>query len=564
MTRPNSRRHALLLVGGALVGLSLLALLFIPSRAVPAYAQGTCGDTVTVVAGDTLTRIAARCGTTVQAILTANPQITNPNLIYVGQVIEMPGAQGATPTATTQATPTPTSTPTGTTTTYVVQPGDTLTRIAQRFGTTVQAILAANPQITNPNLIYVGQVIEIPGGQAVTPTPTPTTTPVTPTPTPTPTTTTPTPTPTPTSTPSGTTTTYVVQPGDTLTRIAQRFGTTVQALLAANPQITNPNLIYAGQVIEIPGGQAVTPTPTPSGTPTPQRISFATGATEATVSGNLPANGDVRYVLHAEAGQLLEVDVTAAHPVHLTIYGKNGIVIFDQPDGSPFFRGTLPDTEDYQLVIEADTQATSYSMAVVLPARISFATGTTSATVSGNLPASGVVDYILHAEAGQLLEAGVTAPHAVHLTIVGADGVVVFDQPDGSSFFRGTLPESEDYQLILEADTQATTYSMAVTIPQRVSFASGTTSATEQGQLGAQQQHAYVLQAQAGQQMKVTVTASAGAVSLTIYGVDGTVLKNQMSEGTTFDGTLPLTEDYIITITAGGAAASYTLVVEIT
>jgi LysM repeat protein len=551
MTRPNSRRHALLLVGGALVGLSLLALLFIPSRAVPAYAQGTCGDTVTVVAGDTLTRIAARCGTTVQAILTANPQITNPNLIYVGQVIEMPGAQGATPTATTQATPTPTSTPTGTTTTYVVQPGDTLTRIAQRFGTTVQAILAANPQITNPNLIYAGQVIEIPGGQAVTPTPTPTTTPVTPT-------------PTPTSTPSGTTTTYVVQPGDTLTRIAQRFGTTVQALLAANPQITNPNLIYAGQVIEIPGGQAVTPTPTPSGTPTPQRISFATGATEATVSGNLPANGDVRYVLHAEAGQLLEVDVTAAHPVHLTIYGKNGIVIFDQPDGSPFFRGTLPDTEDYQLVIEADTQATSYSMAVVLPARISFATGTTSATVSGNLPASGAVDYILHAEAGQLLEVGVTAPHAVHLTIVGADGVVVFDQPDGSSFFRGTLPESEDYQLILEADTQATTYSMAVTIPQRVSFASGTTSATEQGQLGAQQQHAYVLQAQAGQQMKVTVTASAGAVSLTIYGVDGTVLKNQMSEGTTFDGTLPLTEDYVITITAGGAAASYTLVVEIT
>jgi len=452
VSKTNAGRYVLL--GAALVGLSLLTLLFFPSRAVPAYAQGTCGDTVTVIAGDTLTRIAARCGTTIQAILAANPQITNPNLIYVGQVIEMPGGQAATPTQTTP-TPTPTSTPSGTTTTYVVQPGDTLTRIAQRFGTTVQALLAANPQITNPNLIYVGQVIEIPGGQEATPTqtlvPTPTATPATPTPTP---------------TPSGTTTTYVVQPGDTLTRIAQRFGTTVQALLAANPQITNPNLIYVGQVIEIPGGQAATPTPTPSTTPTPQRISFAPGATEATVSGNLPANGDVHYVIRAEAGQLLEVNVTAAHPVHLTIYGKNGVVIFDQPDGSPFFRGTLPDSEDYQLVIEADTQATAYSMTAM--------------------------------------------------------------------------------------------------IPERISFAPGTTSATEQGQLGAQQQHAYVLHAQAGQQMNVTVTASSGAVSLTIYGVDGTVLKNQMSEGTTFDGTLPLTEDYVITITAGNAAASYTLVVEIT
>ncbi|MFL7811967.1 MAG: LysM domain-containing protein, partial [Anaerolineae bacterium] len=57
----------------------------------PGHAQGSCGDTVTVVAGDTLARIAARCGTTVQAILAANPTIENPNLIFVGQAIEIPG-----------------------------------------------------------------------------------------------------------------------------------------------------------------------------------------------------------------------------------------------------------------------------------------------------------------------------------------------------------------------------------------------------------------------------------------------------------------------------------------
>lgn len=46
---------------------------------------------------------------------------------------------------------------------YTVKKGDTLTSIAKKYGTTVQAILAANPQITNPNLIKVGQVIRIPG-----------------------------------------------------------------------------------------------------------------------------------------------------------------------------------------------------------------------------------------------------------------------------------------------------------------------------------------------------------------------------------------------------------------
>lgn len=45
---------------------------------------------------------------------------------------------------------------------YVVQPGDTLTSIAQRYNTTIDAILAINPDIDNPNLIYVGEIIKIP------------------------------------------------------------------------------------------------------------------------------------------------------------------------------------------------------------------------------------------------------------------------------------------------------------------------------------------------------------------------------------------------------------------
>ncbi len=133
---------------------------------------------------------------------------------------------------------------------HIVQPGETLSRIAARYGVTVQAIVQAN-HITNPNLIYVGQRLIIPISGTITPTATTTTT------------------TTPTSPPDQGYIVYYVRPGDTLNKIAARFGVTVQAIVQAN-HITNPNLIYVGQRLLIPtGGATGTPGPTPTGTGAP-------------------------------------------------------------------------------------------------------------------------------------------------------------------------------------------------------------------------------------------------------------------------------------------------------
>ena len=103
-----------------------------------------CDNTVTytVVSGDTLSDIAARFGTTYQAIAERN-DIDNPNLIYPGQILTISGE----PQGDSEEW-------------YTVVSGDTLSAIADRYGVSVQHIVALNG-ISNPNLIYPGQKFKI-------------------------------------------------------------------------------------------------------------------------------------------------------------------------------------------------------------------------------------------------------------------------------------------------------------------------------------------------------------------------------------------------------------------
>jgi LysM repeat protein len=116
-----------------------------------ASAWSGCASYVTVQWGDTLSGIAQQCGTTVHAIQGANPGLGW--WVYAGQVLYIPTGQTYDPGYYP---------PSGGT--YVVQWGDTLGKIAGRLGVSWRDILAANPQIQNPSLIYTGQVIYLPGG----------------------------------------------------------------------------------------------------------------------------------------------------------------------------------------------------------------------------------------------------------------------------------------------------------------------------------------------------------------------------------------------------------------
>lgn len=316
----------------------IVSLLSVSVVTKPVSADSSCGSTYTVQRGDYLAKIARLCNTTVADLLLANPNIKDRNIIYTGQVLKIPS--GTQPDAGIGGS------------VYMVKPGDTLNEIARLFKVSLQDILKVNPSITNPNRIEAGLQIKLPEGaarvrtagidprtgkagdrvtlavtgfaantdveirfglsesdnsvvgtlktdakgailQTVN---------------------------IPTSVQQGksyifvvqvkaspsekaisnpfkvgessgsTGRVYIVERGDSLRKIANKFNTTVAAIVAANPDIKNPNLIYAGQRIVLP-----TSGKTPAVSVIPTEVSA--GAKIRVVVDGFPANQniDIRF-----------------------------------------------------------------------------------------------------------------------------------------------------------------------------------------------------------------------------------------------------------------------------
>ena len=151
------------------------------------------------------------------------------------------------PTATATITPTSTPSPTATEVwpkEYIIELGDSLWSVAEEFGVTIELLLAYN-EIEDPNNVPIGTKLIVPEPNSDLPTETPL----------------------PEDLQPGDQIEYMVKPGDNLAVIAERFGTTVEAIVEEN-EIEDQNNIGIGTVLVITVGATSTPTSTPlPGTP---------------------------------------------------------------------------------------------------------------------------------------------------------------------------------------------------------------------------------------------------------------------------------------------------------
>lgn len=204
---------------------------------------------------------------------------------------------------------------------YVVQRGDTLIAVAQKYGVTVSQLAQANGLAWN-SWVYVGQSLTIPGytqsstDSAINVNTTP-----------------------------GNSGSYIVKPNDTLASIARSYGSSVVAIQTAN-SINNPNFIYPGQRLTIPGGTGEPTVPIPAAAPsTPSTNAMGAGGekwisvdltnqTLTAYEGNTPV-----FNVVVSTGTYATPTVVGSYPIYVKYtaadmsggYGANAYYLADVP-----------------------------------------------------------------------------------------------------------------------------------------------------------------------------------------------------------------------------------------
>jgi heat shock protein HslJ len=217
------------------------------------------------------------------------------------------------------------------------------------------------------------------------------------------------------------------------------------------------------------------PTVTAVSTDSARRIQFPAGSTSIAIPGAVAASDSDEYILRAFAGQTMTVDLSFAQGrAILVVWGEDGTVLQSDHAEVSNFQREVPTTQDYHILVKGQPQGqTEYAMTVSIPVpdteveRIDFPAGSTAATVSGRLNASGSDQFVISALAGQTMQVDMNfAQGEAILAVWGADGTVLLSDHAEAASFQQELPGTQDYYILVKGSPDGqTSYTMTVSIP---------------------------------------------------------------------------------------------------
>ena len=211
-----------------------------------------------------------------------------------------------------------------------------------------------------------------------------------------------------------------------------------------------------------------TPNPTVTATPATTNIVFASGTTAAVETGSLQPGQVQAFTLSAGQSQPMVLILTSPNnDATLAVYESNGTVLLDPAKKWTNFQWLLPKTEVYSIQVIGGSTTENFTLTVKVAARITFASGATSASVSGATQKGFVISYGISAVANQTMTVTLNVPaNSAVLDIFGlAFGQLLLTPSAKAITWTGVLPSTQDYIIeIVPTNGQVVNYTLTVAI----------------------------------------------------------------------------------------------------
>lgn len=364
--------------------------------------------------------------------------------------------------------------------------------------------------------------------------------------------------------------------------VPAELATDVQAATDIAPMAAAPAAVPAGS-------DAASVSLTGASQPTPERIVFGTGETSADRSGTASPDYSPMYIIDILADQNVYIQLQSGGGVaNFTVVGVKDRQIYKYgSDGSTDVSFRTPIRQDYVISIFAPVP-TEYNLHVEVaplsyptpvpnpPVQIHVPPGATGTTINGTTAPYGTDVYVAAAQGGQVMTVGLQSTGSqLRFSVVDQQTGAVLEPLSGPSpVWSGTLPQTGNYVIsVVSSVNQPVNYTLSVDFSPltptaapsrtRIQFAPGAVSATVNGTVVPPNAVQYILAASGGQSMQVS-TMPYGAVGVSVYGADGTVLQSSMGGLPSFSGTLPSTQDWIISLTSlTGGTVNFSMTVTV-
>jgi len=198
--------------------------------------------------------------------------------------------------------------------------------------------------------------------------------------------------------------------------------------------------------------------------------------------------------------------------------------------------------------------------------RIIFNTDTTFTTIKDQIEENSANEYIVNIQKGQMLSVFIESDGKTPaLAITEEDGDVLLAASKGFTWYLTNVQKTQDYTVKAVSEDFTSDYILHISTPIDVVFDSGATAKTYEGILLVDDIIDYKAYALKDQYAKITLTSSAGAARLYIYGLETQEeYVGYSDDATTWELTLPASQTYLIKVLAHDADTLYKLTVEFT